>query len=357
MNRASIWRRVSLARWTGTAAACSALLWASAAGAQPEPRQKSFTATGKAASGGADTSRGRSAALDDALAQALVAASGELLPRDVHSANGDLLLALLSENPRRWIQDYRILKEGKGDREIELTASVSPNWAGLRTRLTETGLLFERARRPVLAVRTLRERIPRKEAAVTASSTAWSRRLVARLKGLGYTAELLPPEREPDPNAADLAVAGTLSRYEGKAASFEFQLTSLKPREELGRVRGRFDLKDPDDRIAGLTASMVLGGALAGWARATGEGQSFEVTVAGLRSFSAYQEVRSFLNSGSGGFSSAREAAISKGTITFDVVFDGTLADLTRALRGLKLKGVTLRMADARERSVRLEAR
>jgi hypothetical protein len=359
MNRNSIWRPDLRRRFNGIVAACSVLFFTSTSFAAEQEPKADVRVTGSSPIIAQNAVKARSDAVDQAMVEAALSAASELLTTEIFAQNKDVLNELFSAKPKSWIQDYKVLNENRSDpKKIEVVLSVVPNRKRLREELSRMGILFDRSKRPTLVMYFLTEPIPgKKGASVTSGSKSWTRRVASRLQRLGYNVDVVETIRPDQPRYWDIVVDGVISQFRNRAISFELHGVHMKTKTDLGRVQARFNLDDRLDLIAGMGAIRLLGQVLPEWFRQTGEGRTFSVTVVGLKSYAAYKDLKDFFNSGASGFTSARESMISQGVVSFDVMYDGEMAGLMKAMRSLKIKTASFNVTESGDRAIRLEAK
>jgi hypothetical protein len=302
-----------------------------------------------------NVARARTEAVKAAMAAGLLKASSDLLTSDVFASSQDILRAVFADNPKALIQDYRLLKEGHpGPATLAVQISIVPDSRKLKEDLIRLGILFDRSKRPTILLNPIEERAGAKKLGTTAVSKAWTHRIIQRLGGLGYKVE---SPGAPDQKGADITAFGLISKFQGKAVTFEFQGVASATKTDLGKVQGRYDLSQPPELIAGLAATQMLSQILPAWFRLAGEGRTYDVLVTGIKSNAAYKELRDLFNSGAGGFTSGKESMYAPGAVGFEVLYDGNVNGLARAMAAFRMHGTSLKVTEVTERSVRIEAR
>ncbi|MFH1262053.1 MAG: hypothetical protein V1495_01230 [Pseudomonadota bacterium] len=298
-----------------------------------------ITASGDSPIAKANAATAREAALDKALISACMTQSQVLIPPALWTANQDIVLARLSVDPKPYIQDFRVLKEERSRDAMKLSVSAVPRVEKLRSDLVRWGILYDRTTRPRLGLQNLEKRAPGSRKGVPSSD--WTRKVARRLVGLGFTVDELGSEARksasPGTESHEIEITGALTFAGGKTVTGSLSGYRVKPPAELARAQGSFSLESGEDQAAGLMASALLENVLPAYFRSIGEGRDYRIILSGMKSYRQYSEVRDYLNSGRGGFSSAIEKAYAPSRATFAVVFNGSAAELGRALGLLAL--------------------
>jgi hypothetical protein len=332
----------------------SSVVWA-VAFAQTQEVSKAIEASAEVAVVKRNVAGARDEALQKALSSVNLQLAEKLVPVSVWVDNQDIVVKRLTGDPRPYIQDFRVLQEGSAGGVLRIEVSAVPRAEKLREDLLKWGILYDRARRPVIGVAMLEDRRPGTGTKGN-PSPQWTARLVKRLRGLGFLVnevrERIRPKGAPEADPNDVIVSGIVSPYGDRAVSVQLAASSVKPPAELAKVRGSFPMDEGPDAAAGLIASAFLENLLPAWFRASGEGREYSVGISGLKSYKQYQEIAAIFNSGRDGFASGVERTYASGFVSFSVVYGGSMADLVAVLGKIQVSGGRIQVTDVMGQSV-----
>lgn len=322
-------------------------------GQTPLPSPDASTAVGEAKVTGGNLAEARNSATEEAMKGVVLNAALGFLSNDAGQRNRDVVLSRVATPPRRFIQDYKLIRETPSVDVMQVELRAVPLKDKIREEMIRWGILFDRAHRPKFNLLTLQEQADR-SSAKHSPSLKWTRLLASRLRGLGFVVE------EGKGNArggeADITLWGTLQTTGKNDLRANLQAAIEKPTTKLLAMQESFSFEDSEATIAGGMATLLLEKTLPAWFVQSGEGRVFDVTIDGLTSAKPYKEILDALNSGKGGFSSGFERMYAPGTITFASVYDGTSRELAEALLKLPLS-VKLKATELGSTSVRLQAK
>ncbi len=342
-----------LRRWLGIATACSVLALGLAAPAQAVQVEESISAVGSAPW----TARNPALAKKDALRAALVAVLEKVaqrwIPVEIFAANVDILSWRLEKSATRLIRDYRLIREGRKEGAFEVEVSAMPRYDLLQSHLLDWGIMYDRPQRPVFGLMALKTAQGR-GAAQKIDVKLWTRQLSKRLSQIGYEVVEVGKKQAA---SFDIGIVGEISSFGSNSVAATLRTYVQKNRGALGRLRKTVSLEKGTNKAAGILALSLLEKTLPAWFREIGEARVYTLTVTGISSYRSYQAFRKILNSGRWGFASGWDKVYSPGEVTFQVVFNGSMARLVRTLRELKVAGETFRVAEAKGKAVRLEVK
>jgi hypothetical protein len=322
-------------------AVIGSVLWLSAlARAQSPAPPETVVAWGESTAVRENPSGARGEALEKALSSVNFLQAEKLVAPSVWSEVADVVGRRLAGDPRPYIQDFRVLREERSGDKLRIEVGAVPRVGKLREELLRWGILYDRPRRPRIAVAMIHARRPGGPMQ-GAPSPQWTGLLAARLRSLGFSVHELgiqPPSGMSNGiEGADLVVTGFVSAYGDRAVSADLSGSAGNPPVELARLQSSFPLEGGADLASGLIVSGLLENLLPAWFRAHGEGKEYSVGFTGVKSYKQYTEISGTFQSGRNGFASGMERAYSAGKVVFRVVFGGSVEELAAALASLPL--------------------